>query len=93
MSEPESVTKTESDATPGDEVELNRVEAISLLQVELEGDVNSFIGCQVEVRALSGNVKFAGTLVSYDYLNGCVTVRTDKDAFQLAHVRETFVVN
>ncbi len=75
-----------------DEVQ-DEVGTFALLQIEIDGDVNGFIGCQVEVRGLSDNVKFVGTLVSYEQLNGCVVVRTDEGVFQIAHVRETFVVN
>ena len=64
---------------------------ISLLQVEIDGDVSDLIGCDVEVRKLNGAVKAKGELTNYDQLNGSVTVKTTDGANCTAHVRETFV--
>jgi hypothetical protein len=51
----------------------------SLLQLEKDGgDIAGFVGCQVEVRSLSGAVKFAGEMTDYDSKNGIVTVATEQ---------------
>ncbi|BAZ18842.1 Primase 2 (plasmid) [Calothrix sp. NIES-4071] len=68
------------------------LEKFSLLQVELDGDVNAFVGCDVEVHTINGAVKFQGELISYDQLNGSVTIKTESGACYTAHVRETFVI-
>ncbi len=61
-----------------EEVELLN-EPISLLQAESEGDnIAIYVGCQVEVRSLSGAVKFAGEMVNFDSKNGIVTVATEQ---------------
>jgi hypothetical protein len=65
---------------------------MSLLQVEANGDVNGFVGCNVEVRGISGTVKATGELTSYDELNGSVTIVSSSGAYVKAHVRETFVI-
>ncbi|BAZ18920.1 Primase 2 (plasmid) [Calothrix sp. NIES-4071] len=74
------------------EVEAPEALNISLLQVEVDGDVNGFVGCNVEVRGISGAVKATGTLTNYDELNGSVTIETQDGACVKAHVRETFVI-
>ena len=51
----------------------------SLGKIEIDGgDVAGFIGCQVEVRSLSGTVKFSGEMIAYDFKNGIVTVATEQ---------------
>jgi putative DNA primase/helicase len=63
----------------------------SLLQIEIDGgDIAGFVGCQVEVRSLSGAVKFAGEMINYDSKNGIVTVATEQGNRD-ASLCETFV--
>ncbi|MHC5771453.1 MAG: DUF5906 domain-containing protein [Nostoc sp.] len=74
-----------------DEVELLD-EPISLLQFETEGgDVAGFVGCQVEVRSLSGAIKFTGEMINCDPKNGIVTVATEQGNRD-ASLYETFVI-
>lgn len=74
--------------------ESRRMEKFSLLQVEIDdGDVNGFVGCDVEVHTIDGAVKFEGELISYDALNGSVKIQSkESGACYTAHVRETFVI-
>jgi Protein of unknown function (DUF3987) len=66
-------------------------DAISLLDIEAsDGDIAGFVGCQVEVRTLSGSVKYCGEMTSYDNKNGFITVATTEGA-SIAHFREAFV--
>ena len=65
----------------------------SLLQIEKDGgDIAGFVGCQVEVRSLSGAVKFAGEMINYDSKNGIVTVATEQGNRD-ASLCETFVID
>lgn len=65
----------------------------SLLQIEKDGgDIAGFVGCQVEVRSLSGAVKFAGEMINYDSKNGIVTVATSQGNRD-ASLCETFVID
>ncbi|MBC1280368.1 heavy metal transporter [Nostoc sp. UCD121] len=65
----------------------------SLLQFEKDGgDIAGFVGCQVEVRSLSGAVKFAGEMINYDSKNGIVTVDTEQGNRD-AILCETFVID
>jgi putative DNA primase/helicase len=65
---------------------------ISLLQAESEGDnINLYVGHLVEVRSLSGTVKFAGEMINYDSKNGIVTVATEQGNRD-ALLCETFVI-
>jgi putative DNA primase/helicase len=65
----------------------------SLLQIEKDGgDIAGFVGCQVEVRSLSGAVKFAGEMINYDSKNGIVTVTTEQGNRD-AILCETFVID
>jgi putative DNA primase/helicase len=65
----------------------------SLLQIENDGgDIAGFVGCQVEVRSLSGAVKFAGETINYDSKNGIVTVATEQGNRD-ASLCETFVID
>ena len=65
----------------------------SLLQIEKDGgDIVGFVGCQVEVRSLSGAVKFAGEMINYDSKNGIVTVATEQGNRD-AILCETFVID
>ncbi len=78
------------------EADLKEVELldspISLLQSESEGyDINEYIGCLVEVRSLSGAVKFAGEMVSYDKTHGTITVVTEEGNRDV-YLREAFVI-
>jgi putative DNA primase/helicase len=72
--------QVESGAGQAEEEEIELLEnPISLLQAEKEGDdINLYIGHLVEVRSLSGTVKFAGEMISYDSKNGIVTVATEQ---------------
>jgi putative DNA primase/helicase len=64
----------------------------SLLQIEKDGgDIAGFVGCQVEVRSLSGAVKFAGEMINYDSKNGIVTVATEQGKRD-ASLLEAFVI-
>lgn len=83
-----------SSQAPNDEIVTGSNEPISLLEIELaEGDVNGFVGCQVEIRStMTSKVKFTGTMLNYDALNGSLKVaRDDNDEVKLVHVREAFV--
>ncbi|MHC5823860.1 MAG: DUF5906 domain-containing protein, partial [Nostoc sp.] len=61
-----------------EEVELLN-EPISLLQAESEGEnITMYVGHLVEVRSLSGAVKFSGEMINYDSKNGIVTVATEQ---------------
>lgn len=51
-----------------------------------------FVGNSVEVRSLSGAVKFAGEMTSYDSKNGIVTVSTEQGNRD-ASLCETFVID
>ncbi|MCW5319443.1 hypothetical protein GTQ43_39565 [Nostoc sp. KVJ3] len=65
----------------------------SLLQIEKDGgDIAGFVGCQVEVRSLSGAVKFAGEMINCDSKNGIVTVATEQGNRD-ASLCETFVID
>ncbi|QHG21184.1 DUF5906 domain-containing protein [Nostoc sp. ATCC 53789] len=65
----------------------------SLLQIEIDGgNIAGFVGCQVEVRSLSGAVKFAGEMINYDSKNGIVTVATEQGNRD-AILCETFVID
>jgi putative DNA primase/helicase len=65
----------------------------SLLQIEIDGgDIAGFVGCQVEVRSLSGAVKFSGEMINYDSKNGIVTVATEQGNRD-ASLCETFVID
>ncbi|NEU80702.1 DUF5906 domain-containing protein [Nostoc sp. UIC 10630] len=65
----------------------------SLLQIEKDGgDIAGFVGCQVEVRSLSGAVKFAGEMISCDSKNGIVTVATE-EGNRDAILCEAFVID
>ncbi|MHC5717109.1 MAG: DUF5906 domain-containing protein, partial [Nostoc sp.] len=64
----------------------------SLLQIEKDGgNIAGFIGCQVEVRSLSGAVKFAGEMINCDPRNGIVTVAAEQGNRD-ALLCETFVI-
>ena len=79
---------------PNSEVGVGNNDATSLLEIELsEGDVNGFVGCQVEVRSTTtGKVRFTGTMLNYDALNGSLKVaQDDDDEIKSVHVREAFV--
>lgn len=90
----ESAEKTEVPLHAEDSSELRKAPSsdISLLQVEVDGDVNGFVGCNVEVRGISGTVKATGKLTNYDELNGSVTIVSSSGAHVKAHVRETFIL-
>lgn len=67
-------------------------EPTSLLQDELNGrDISTYLGCQVEVRSLSGEVKFVGEMADWDEKHGSITIKTAEGERQ-AHVRESFLV-
>jgi putative DNA primase/helicase len=67
-------------------------EPISLLQAESEGDnISMYVGNLVEVRSLSGAVKFTGEMINYDSKNGIVTVDTEQGNRD-ASLYETFVI-
>jgi hypothetical protein len=64
----------------------------SLLQIEIDGgDIAGFVGCQVEVRSLSGTVKFAGEMINCNSKNGIITVATEQGNRD-ASFSETFVI-
>lgn len=72
-------------------VEPAQDDAISLLEIEAsDGDIAGFVGCQVEVRTLSGSVKYCGKMASYDDKNGSIKVATPEGE-RTAHLGETFV--
>ncbi|UKP01431.1 DUF5906 domain-containing protein [Nostoc sp. UHCC 0870] len=65
----------------------------SLLQIEIDGgDIAGFVGCQVEVRSLSGTVKFAGEMINCNSKNGIITVATEQGNRD-ASFSETFVID
>ncbi|MHC0068245.1 DUF5906 domain-containing protein [Nostoc sp. UIC 10890] len=65
---------------------------ISLLQAEREGDnINLYVGHLVEVRSLSGVVKFVGEMASYDKTHGTITVVTEEGNRDV-YLREAFVI-
>ncbi|WP_375491346.1 DUF5906 domain-containing protein [uncultured Nostoc sp.] len=85
--------ETGSGELPSDAEEAELLnEPISLLQFEKDGgDIAGFVGCQVEVRSLSGAVKFAGEMINYDSKNGIVTVATEQGNRD-ASLLEAFVI-
>ncbi|MBD0261842.1 MAG: DUF3987 domain-containing protein [Tolypothrix sp. T3-bin4] len=67
-------------------------EPISLLQFENDGcDITKYVGCQVEVRSLSGDVKFTGEMTDWDEKHGNITVAT-AGGERVTHVREAFLI-
>ena len=50
-----------------------------------------FVGNSVKVRSLSGAVKFAGEMTSYDKTHGTITVVT-KEGNRDVYLREAFVI-
>ncbi|WP_196522530.1 hypothetical protein [Nostoc commune] len=50
-----------------------------------------FVGYLVEVRSLSGVVRFTGEMVSYDKTHGTVTVVTEEGNRDV-YLREVFVI-
>ncbi|RCJ29951.1 hypothetical protein A6769_35030 [Nostoc punctiforme NIES-2108] len=50
-----------------------------------------FVGNSVEVRSLSGAVKFAGEMTSYDKTHGTITVVTEEGNRDV-YLREAFVI-
>ncbi len=81
----------ESGAGKSEEVEFLD-NPISLLQAESEGDdINLYVGHLVEVRSLSGAVKFAGEMIGYDPTHGTITIVT-KEGNRDVYLREAFVI-
>ncbi|MGF2040086.1 MAG: DUF3987 domain-containing protein [Nostoc sp. CmiVER01] len=73
-------------------VEAESDNSYSLLQFEQDGgDVEGFIGCQVEVRSLSGVIKFIGEMVSFNLKNGFITLMTEEGNKDV-DFREVFVM-
>jgi hypothetical protein len=73
-------------------VETGSNDCYSLLQVQKDGgDIAGFVGCPVEVRSLSGAVKFAGEMIKFNLKNGFVTLMT-KEGNKDADFREAFVI-
>lgn len=73
-------------------VETGSNDCYSLLQVQQDGgDIAGFVGCPVEVRSLSGAVKFAGEMIKFNLKNGFVTLMTT-DGNKDADFREAFVI-
>ncbi|MBW4608144.1 MAG: DUF3987 domain-containing protein [Hassallia sp. WJT32-NPBG1] len=67
-------------------------EPISLLQFETDGcDITKYVGCQVEVRSFSGEVKFIGEITHWDAMHGNITVATTEGA-RIAQIRESFLI-
>ncbi|WP_160111615.1 hypothetical protein, partial [Tolypothrix sp. NIES-4075] len=68
------------------------LEPISLLQIEIDGgDIGAFVGCRVEARSLSGDVKFVGEMTHWDGEDGNITLLTALGE-RIAHIRECFLV-
>jgi hypothetical protein len=66
-------------------------EPMSLLQIEAAGgDVNEFVGLQVEVRTMGGKRKFSGILAKFDEKNYFVKVATEEGE-RITDLRETWV--
>ncbi|WP_066423363.1 DUF3987 domain-containing protein [Anabaena sp. 4-3] len=64
---------------------------VSLSQVERDGgNIDDFIGHQVEVRSLGGDIKFVGTMVSRDSKNGIVSVETSQGN-KTAYLHEAYL--
>ena len=67
--------------------------SFSLLQIEKDGgEIEGFVGCQVEVRSLITRlVRFVGQMIGYDDKNGVVTVMTEQGN-KNADFREVFIL-
>lgn len=73
-------------------VEAEKDNSYSLLQFQKDGgNIAGFVGCQVEVRSLSGAIKFAGEMIKFNLKNGFVTLMT-KEGNKDADFREAFVI-
>lgn len=73
-------------------VEAEKDNSYSLLQFEKDGgDIAGFVGCPVEVRSLSGAVKFTGEMTSFNEKNGIVSIMTEQGNRD-ADFREAFVI-
>jgi hypothetical protein len=69
----------------------NAYEPMSLFQIEAAGgDINEFVGMEVEVRTMSGKRKFSGILAKFDEKNYFVKVATEEGE-QITDLRETWV--
>jgi hypothetical protein len=65
---------------------------ISMMQIEIDGgDIGAFLGCRVEKRDLSGDVKFVGEMTRWDEEHGNITLLTTEGE-RIAHIRECFLV-
>jgi hypothetical protein len=70
---------------------IKEYEPMSLLEIEAAGgDVNEFVGLEVEVRSLSGKLKFIGTLTKFDAKNYFVKVAAEYGE-HICDLRETWV--
>jgi hypothetical protein len=86
---PLSLSDMERQAPP---INAKACEPMSLLQIEAAGgDVNEFVGLQVEVRTMSGKRKFGGVLIKFDEKNYFVKVATEEGE-RIADLRETWVL-
>lgn len=64
----------------------------SLLQIEVDGgDISNFVGCQIEARSLSGDIKFIGEMTQWDEKHGVITLATP-EGDRIAHLRECFII-
>ena len=68
------------------------LEPVQLLQVEISGaDISNFIGCQIEVRSLSDDIKFIGEMTNWDVAHGNITLITADGKEEVAHIRQSFL--
>ena len=66
-------------------------EPMSPLEIEAAGgDINEFVGMEVEVRTMGGKPKFTGILTKFDAKNYFVKVATEEGE-QITDLRETWV--
>lgn len=68
-------------------------QAMSFVEVEeTGGDISEFVGCNVEVRGMTGKALFQGVMVGNDAQNKSIIFQTEKGDRKKAHYRESYLI-
>ncbi|MGB3637487.1 MAG: AAA family ATPase [Rivularia sp. (in: cyanobacteria)] len=86
-------TECEIKQTPQPQIQLDN-QPISVLKIkQTGGDISGFIGCNLEIRGMTGLVISRGVMIDDDDFNRVIIFETEKGDRKKASYREAYVIN